>query len=178
MNGKSQAAGAGAPKRRLFTFGGWLTLIMGVTVLIFGLPMFLMGIHLIALGGSWYYAIAGAFFTVAAVQILREKRRGYWTYFVTFAATIVWAFWEVGPSPWGLLPRVLTFLVIAFVCWATWPLIDRRLQPQGADPKLVRDLDRHLGFLGSWQTAVISAVAIIVIGGTSALVFPGPRVDL
>jgi quinoprotein glucose dehydrogenase len=178
MSGKSHTTVGSALKRRLFSFGGWLTLIMGITVLIFGLPMFLMGIHLIALGGSWYYAIAGAFFTVAAVQILREKRRGYWTYFVTFAATIVWAFWEVGPSPWGLLPRVLTFLVIALVCWATWPLIDRRLQPQGADPKLVRDLDRHLGFLGSWQTAVISAVAIIVVGGTSALVFPGPSTDL
>ena len=54
MSSKSQSASGARPKRRLATLGGWLTLVMGITVLIFGLPMFLMGIHLIALGGSFY----------------------------------------------------------------------------------------------------------------------------
>jgi quinoprotein glucose dehydrogenase len=116
-------------KERITTFGGWLTLVMGLTVLLCGLPMLAIGPKLIALEGSWYYAIAGAVFTVAAIQILRERRSGYWLYVAAFGVTIVWSFWEVGPDPWGLLPRLLTFAVIQIVCWALWRWIDPRLTP-------------------------------------------------
>ena len=119
-----------ASRHRLVTLGGWLTLIMGATVLVVGLPMMVLGVRLIQLGGSWYYTIAGTAFVAAAVQLLRERRSGYWIYVLAFAGTIIWSFWESGAYPWALIPRLLTFTVILGVCWATWRWIDPRLLPR------------------------------------------------
>ncbi len=114
---------------RLTTFGGWLTLIMALTILLFAVPLLALGLQLITLGGSWYYAIAGAVLTVAGAQILRERRSGYWLYVYALGGTILWSFWEVAADPWGLLPRLLTFAVIQSMCWMLWPWIGRRLMP-------------------------------------------------
>jgi hypothetical protein len=59
---------------RLTTFGGWLTLIIGLTILLLAIPLTVLGLQLITLGGSWYYAIAGAVFAAAATLIVCEHR--------------------------------------------------------------------------------------------------------
>src|SRR4051812_7493553 len=94
---------------RLMTFGGWLTLTLALAILLFAVLLLSLGLQLAALGGSWYYAIAGAAFTVSGAQILCERRSGYWLYVYAFGGTILWSFWEVGADPWGLLPRLLIF---------------------------------------------------------------------
>src|SRR5262245_27759544 len=151
-------------KARTENFGAWLTLIMGITTFLFAVPMLILGLQLMQLGGSRYYALAGAAFTGAAVLILREQRAGYRLYIFTFACTIMWAFWEVGPDLWGLLPRLLTFAVITAVSWVFWPQIDRRLQP----PTTVKRKGL-LHLLGPWQNLGTSVGAVAIVGTLSFL---------
>jgi quinoprotein glucose dehydrogenase len=142
---------------RLTTCGGWVTLIMALTILLLALPLTALGLRLITLGGSWYYAIAGAVFTAAAMQILRERRIGYWLYVYAFVGTILWSFWEVGADPWGLLPRLLTFTVIQLVFWMIWRWVDNRLMP-------VRS---RL----NWWNGIAGAMAAIVAAVVFSLLF-------
>jgi membrane-bound PQQ-dependent dehydrogenase (glucose/quinate/shikimate family) len=70
------------------------------------------GVQLLWLGGSGYYAVAGIALLCSAVLLLRRDRRGYWLYVLLCLATIVWAWWEVGAQPWGLMARTAAPLVL------------------------------------------------------------------
>jgi quinoprotein glucose dehydrogenase len=65
------------------------------------------GIWLVALGGSFYYLVAGVLLLPAAILIGRNRESGAWIYFVVFLITLVWALWEVGLDGWQLMPRLL-----------------------------------------------------------------------
>ena len=39
--------------------GGWLTVVLGVLLLLIGVVLTIGGVQLAALGGSWYYVLAG-----------------------------------------------------------------------------------------------------------------------
>ncbi len=49
-----------------------LAVLIAVTL---GLPLLLGDIYLITLGGSWYYALAGAAYTYAAVELFSGRMR-------------------------------------------------------------------------------------------------------
>lgn len=71
------------------------------------------GVYLIGLGGSCYFAPAGLGLTVAGVLIAMRRPIGAAIYMLVFAATIIWALWEVGVSFWPLVSRLFAPAVVA-----------------------------------------------------------------
>src|SRR5690606_12056040 len=84
-----------------------LVRIFAVVLIALGLVIFAGGVWLIALGGSWYYAFAGAGLVISGVGVWRGEAWGVWAYLVVYALTWVWALWEVGWDGWALVPRVV-----------------------------------------------------------------------
>ena len=75
-------------------FGYWAVVVLALIMAVFGLPILAGGIWLIALGGSWYYALAGLGLVVSAFFLFRHSMTGVWIYLLTFAGTLIWALWE------------------------------------------------------------------------------------
>ncbi|MDA0339445.1 MAG: PQQ-binding-like beta-propeller repeat protein, partial [Proteobacteria bacterium] len=115
MTSENQAAGAVAKPPRIFAL---ILFVLG-GVLVAG------GIWLVALGGSFYYAITGGLMAVAAILLWRGQRSGAWLYGFVLLATVLWALWEVGLDWWGLMPRVGLFAVLGV--WLLLPRTFRRL---------------------------------------------------
>ena len=69
-------------------FGLLLLRIYAVVVALLGAAMLLGGVWLLTLGGSPYYALAGAIIVIAAVQLVRRKRSGAWLFGAAVALTM------------------------------------------------------------------------------------------
>lgn len=80
---------------------------------ILGLPLLIGGVYLVSLGGSWYYALAGAGYTVAMVELWRGRMRGVWLAVALLLATALWALFEVGLKFWGLEVRLVAPMFVA-----------------------------------------------------------------
>lgn len=104
----------------------WWTMFVGALLVVLGLLIGAGGVWLITLGGSWYYLPAGIALLVSGVLLLRRNAAGVWLYALTWLATLVWAYWEVGMDGWGLMPRVLApTVVLVFVLLALPAFGDR-----------------------------------------------------
>lgn len=100
----------------------WAIRIFAFALCLGGLWMLGGGIYLITLGGSWYYAAAGAAFVWSAWRCFKGDIAGIWIYLAAFAATLLWAFWEVGFNFWMLVPRVVAPLFLAAAAMLVAPL--------------------------------------------------------
>jgi len=120
--------------------GHWLTVALGVVVLIFGLPILAGGLWLISLGGSWYYLFAGIGLVASGVFLLRTSLFGFWIYLATYLGTVVWAFWEAGFDWWAQVPRLVAPSVIMVLVLLCLPQLLHRgskhqpVQKQNTDP--------------------------------------------
>jgi quinoprotein glucose dehydrogenase len=65
------------------------------------------GIWLLAIGGSPYYALAGASVLIAAILTARADQRGAWLYAAFLIASTIWSLWEAGLDGWALTARLL-----------------------------------------------------------------------
>lgn len=115
----TDAARTAEPLHRGIAF--WWTLIVGALLVALGLAIGAGGAWLIALGGSWYYLPAGVALLVSGVLLLRRNVAGVWLYVLTWLATLIWAYWEVGMDGWGLMPRTLAPTVILVFVLLTLP---------------------------------------------------------
>ncbi|KKM74109.1 hypothetical protein LCGC14_1403650, partial [marine sediment metagenome] len=88
-------------------------ILLAILLVVFGLPMLVGGVWLITLGGSWYYALAGT--TLIIIALLVKPRRAFAQilYALLLAATVVWAYWEVGFDWWPLASRLGVLLLLA-----------------------------------------------------------------
>lgn len=84
-----------------------------------GIALLVLGILLLLVGGSLYYALAGAMVVIAGVFLWNADRRGAWIYGLMLVCTIVWALWEVGLDGWALTPRLLAPAVLGL--WLLTP---------------------------------------------------------
>ena len=96
----------------------WAGPAVGILLGLVGIVLSVGGLWLALLGGSLYYLLAGVALIASGVLLFRSRLAGLWLYVALFAATVAWAFWEAGPDPWALLPRIfgpllLLLLVIA-----------------------------------------------------------------
>ena len=124
----------------------WLVIALGVVLALIGLPLVIGGVWLIALGGSWYYLLAGLALVASGALIASGRLIGVWLYIALYVATIVWALWEVGLQGWPLVPRVLApTILLVFVLLA------------------VPVLRGHGG--RSWLVMLGSAAAFVLVGG-------------
>ncbi|MCS0494779.1 membrane-bound PQQ-dependent dehydrogenase, glucose/quinate/shikimate family [Ancylobacter sp. MQZ15Z-1] len=99
----------------------WATRILGAVLALIGITLLVGGVWLISLGGSPYYALAGAGLLVSGVLIAMRRSLGVWLYVIVFLATVVWAFWEVGANGWALVPRTVAPLVLLVFVLAALP---------------------------------------------------------
>ncbi|RUW92105.1 membrane-bound PQQ-dependent dehydrogenase, glucose/quinate/shikimate family [Mesorhizobium sp. M7A.F.Ca.US.010.02.1.1] len=105
------------------TSGGvWLLVLFGMVLMIIGLPLLYGGVQLIGLGGSWYYALAGAGIIVSGFLFALRRRAGFWLYILIFVATVPWALWEAGLNFWPLVPRLVAPAVLAVIALLLAPL--------------------------------------------------------
>ncbi|WP_246686730.1 membrane-bound PQQ-dependent dehydrogenase, glucose/quinate/shikimate family [Mesorhizobium sp. B2-4-19] len=96
-------------------------MLVGVLLILLGLLIGAGGIWLIALGGSLYYLPAGIGLLLAGSLLLRGSAAGVWIYTITWLATLLWAYWEVGSNGWALMPRVFAPTIILIFVLLTLP---------------------------------------------------------
>ncbi|MBZ9765861.1 glucose/quinate/shikimate family membrane-bound PQQ-dependent dehydrogenase [Mesorhizobium sp. CA6] len=133
--------------------------ITSLVLFLIGLILGGGGIWLIALGGSWYYLIAGLVFLITAWLLFRRRSTSLWLYALFVLATLCWAVWEIGFDWWQLGPRGGVIVLIAL--WLLTPWAMRGLRgPDGRAPLI-------LAVLASLAVAGYSMTADPMdIGGT------------
>ncbi|MFC6619801.1 membrane-bound PQQ-dependent dehydrogenase, glucose/quinate/shikimate family [Novosphingobium panipatense] len=99
--------------------------LLGALIGLMGLGLAAAGIWLIALGGSWYYLIAGLALLATAVLLFRRQAAALWCYAALLVGTMIWAVWEVGLDFWSLAPRGDILVLVGVVL--VLPRIVRRL---------------------------------------------------
>lgn len=107
----------------------WSRLLAAVFLGLVGLALLGGGAWLISLGGSAYYAIAGAACLASAFLVWRGDHRALPVYAALLAGTLVWAVWEVGLTFWQLVPRLAGPVVIGVVL--ALPFVQRMLVRKG-----------------------------------------------
>jgi len=108
--------------------GGWrlAAILLSIVLALFGIVLFGGGIWLIALGGSWYYGLAGAGLLATAYLVLRQRMAALQLYLVVWVLTVVWAFWEVGLNFWAQVPRLVAPTVVLVLILAILPALRPR----------------------------------------------------
>src|SRR3954469_25142157 len=89
--------------------------VFGIIVGLLGLAMLAGGAWLIALGGSWYYAIAGLALLISGILLARLRPAGAWLFAAVFVGTLAWTAWERGANYWAYVPRVALLLALALL---------------------------------------------------------------
>jgi quinoprotein glucose dehydrogenase len=102
---------------------GWAVFVLGLFFILFGLPMVIGGIWLIALGGSWYYLPAGIAFIVSGALLLLHRRLGATIYVALFVVTLLWSLFEVGLNGWALVPRIFGMSILLLLVLAALPVL-------------------------------------------------------
>jgi quinoprotein glucose dehydrogenase len=101
-----------------------------------GLYLLIGGIWLVAIGGSWYYPIAGVVMLITAWLLWQRKALALWIYAALLLCTAAWGVWEVGFDFWALTPRL--DVLFFFGVWLILPFVYRNLiiPAAGAAPAL------------------------------------------
>src|SRR5262245_8798453 len=129
-----------------------------IVLCLLSLPYLYGGIRLAAVGGSYYYALAGATLAVCGVLVWKRNRLASYVYGLLVATTFIWALWEVGANAWALMPRVLMLALIGL--WFLTPFFRRRIfAPQPPPPLLGTALTNGL--------AAVVAVAVAYVATAS-----------
>ncbi|UPG85182.1 membrane-bound PQQ-dependent dehydrogenase, glucose/quinate/shikimate family [Luteibacter aegosomatis] len=102
--------------------------ISGAAIAILGFLLAAGGVWLVALGGSFYYLIAGAAVLATGVLLWRGSSGALWLYALTLLATVVWAVGEVGLDGWSLEPRLFVPMLLGIYLLMPW--VRRRLTPR------------------------------------------------
>jgi len=97
-----------------------LLVVVAVLIGLAGLGLVVAGAWLIALGGSWYYLVAGLGLIASALLLRRGGGIGLFFYAAVVLLTLVWALWEVGFDWWPLAARGDVFFVVGLFLLTPW----------------------------------------------------------
>lgn len=97
-----------------------LLVVIAVLIGLAGLALVVAGAWLIALGGSWYYLVAGLGLIASALLLRRGGGIGLLFYAAVVLLTLVWALWEVGFDWWPLAARGDVFFVVGLFLLTPW----------------------------------------------------------
>lgn len=103
----------------------WAARAIGALFGLIGLVLSAGGLWLLVVGGSAYYLLAGVALVGSGILIARRNALGIWIYAATYAATVVWALWEVGLNGWALVPRLVGPTLLMVVALAVSPSLLR-----------------------------------------------------
>ncbi|WP_088922126.1 membrane-bound PQQ-dependent dehydrogenase, glucose/quinate/shikimate family [Granulosicoccus antarcticus] len=102
-------------------------IILLLLFVILGLSLLAGGIWLAVLGGSLYYAMAGAALIVVALLIRSRRGKAQLVYALLLAATAAWAIWESGYDWWPLATRLGLLMLLAIPL--LWPAREASRKP-------------------------------------------------
>ena len=102
-------------------------LASAIVFILLGLVLAGGGAWLVALGGSWYYLLAGIGVLATGALLLRGHAGARWLFALVLAASAAWAAWEVRLDFWQLLPRLDLWLALG--AWLLLPWTGRRVRP-------------------------------------------------
>ncbi|WP_341869651.1 membrane-bound PQQ-dependent dehydrogenase, glucose/quinate/shikimate family [Pseudomonas aegrilactucae] len=122
------------------SFKGVVPVLIGAVLALFGLGVLVGGGKLASLGGSWYYLLAGALMLASGVALVRRKVVATWLALLLLGITVAWSLGEVGFDFWQLVPRLMTFIVIALVLTLLVPLLEGNRRGLGTAPRAVISL--------------------------------------
>ena len=140
MSGHSDAERRGA--------GFWWTILVGVVLMVFGMPIAAGGLWLISLGGSWYYLPAGIGLLLTAWFLLQRSINALWVYVATYAATLAWALWESGLDGWAQVPRLVAPTVVLILVLTTVSNLRGSVRRFGRALTVATVLAAALGLIG------------------------------
>lgn len=101
-----------------------LKIFSGLLALL-GVVLFIGGIQLVLLSGSWYYLLTGIILLASAFLLFKNKVLGAQIFGVFFIATLVWTIYETGTNFWGWVPRLALFAIFAFFLTLLLPSIGK-----------------------------------------------------
>ncbi|MDR6937038.1 membrane-bound PQQ-dependent dehydrogenase, glucose/quinate/shikimate family [Luteibacter sp. 3190] len=101
--------------------------VTGAVIAVIGLALAFGGAWLVALGGSFYYLIAGLGVAATGVSLIRGSSTALWLYALLLLGTTVWAVGEVGLVGWQLEPRLLVPVLLGIYLLMPW--VRRKLVP-------------------------------------------------
>lgn len=104
---------------------GWAVRLLAWVCVLFGLVICGGGVWLLLLGGSWYYALAGAGLIATGILLNHGSMKAVAVYVVVWGLTVLWAFWEVGMDGWALVPRLVAPTVILLLVLPCIPALRR-----------------------------------------------------
>jgi quinoprotein glucose dehydrogenase len=131
----------------------WLNLYLAIVALV-GIGLLYVGARLSAVGGSFYYLIAGVVTLVFALLLAMRRAAAVWLFAVGAVLTLVWALWEAGWDGWALVPRLNWVIVLGLALWALQAPVRRRAAARGDQ---IRPLSYGLA------TGGVSIVMLIVL---------------
>ena len=103
-----------------------LLIVLGSFILLIGLSLLAGGFYLVELGGSWYFALAGAGLAISGVLMLRRRRSGALAYLLVFAGSVCWSVLDVGLTFWPLFSRLFALAVISVPVLVAIPYLRSR----------------------------------------------------
>ncbi len=126
-------------------FAYYYVLGLALLMTLLGSALLIGGAWLGALGGSWYYLLAGGGLLATALLLFQRVFAAVWIYVGVFLFSCVWAVWEKGFDLWPQVPRVIgpliVLILVALAAPALWRA-DRRPVQNGAGALLA------VGFAG------------------------------
>jgi quinate dehydrogenase (quinone) len=140
----------------------WILRVLGAIVALLGLGLAAGGVKLLTLGGSWFYFAAGVIMMAIGYFAFRRRAAALWTALGLLFLSVAWAIFEVGIDFWQLVPRTVTFLVIALGAALISPLLARR---SGAPAMTIRS--------GGLLVIVLTAA---LVGAVAGMFRPHPTV--
>nr|WP_024965376.1 membrane-bound PQQ-dependent dehydrogenase, glucose/quinate/shikimate family [Pantoea sp. IMH] len=106
----------------------WLGLwcvALGLVLLATGLFFVIGGGKLVAVGGSWYFVIAGIVTVLSAIQLFRRKSSSVFLFAAVFVGSAIWAVMDAGIDFWPLVSRLMTLAGLLLVVVVTLPALRR-----------------------------------------------------
>ena len=144
--------------------------VFATIVLIVAIAFLYGGVRLIAVGGSFYYVLAGVTLLASAILLWRGNKRGSHLYGVLLAATLVWSLFEVGTDLWALATRLGFLSVLG--AWLLTPFARRGLYPRHKlPPALVGSVQSRWIF----SLSALAVIAIVNIGSHTSASQISPR---
>lgn len=98
--------------------------VLGALIVLVGLFMLAGGLWLIALGGSWYFALAGIGLLIAGGLIACRRLSGAGLYVLVFGCSAIWAAFDAGRAFWPLFSRLFALAVLAVPVLLAMPALN------------------------------------------------------
>jgi quinate dehydrogenase (quinone) len=100
--------------------------LLGLVLLATGLFFAIGGGKLVALGGSWYFLIAGIVTVLSAIQFFRRKSSAVVLFLLMFVGTLIWSLFDAGIEFWPLVSRLMVPTGLMIVAFLLWPALRKR----------------------------------------------------